>query len=268
MKIFPISDMHTEIWFPKQDYWSKNFSFLKDVDVMIIAGDNGSAAFNLIPIMQALLEFPDLHIVYVPGNHDYYGANYVHARDSLVAASYSIDRLHVLSESNRYGTWEHEGVVFIGATLWTDFNKEHAGIMNEVKRGLNDYRAITMGPDNKTIKPQFILNEHYTMKKHIFKELDKYKNSDKTCVVVTHHQPYLPDCIMEPITYGYCVDLEDKLNECEKLPKYWISGHTHKSDWKRKQYTHGDVIFLSNQFGYPSEDASVTGWHKDFILEV
>lgn len=268
MKIYPISDMHTEIWLPKQEYWSTHFSLFKDVDVLVIAGDNGSSINNLIPIMQILLEFPHLHVVYVPGNHDYYGSDYAHAKESLITASYSIERLHVLSDNHKYGTWEHENVVFIGATLWTDYNKEHAGIMNAVQHGLNDYRAITTGADRKPIRPTFILNEHYTMKKHIFRELDRYKGSGKTCIVVTHHQPYLPECITDPVSYGYCVDMEDKFNECENLPKYWISGHTHKSDWKRREYAHGSTTFISNQFGYPSEDASITGWHKDFILEV
>lgn len=265
MKIFPISDIHTDIWRPRQNYWSTHFKFLKDIDVMVIAGDLGSATNNMVTLSQILLEHPHLDIVYVLGNHDYYGTVYSHAYDSMLWADYQLDRLHVLTGDDM-SSWEKDNVVFIGGTLWTDFNKEHAFTMNEVQRYLNDYRAIFSG--DGTIKPRFILDRHYNMRKQIFKALERDKYKDKTRIVVTHHQPFLPDCITEATTYGYCVDLEDWFNNCERLPEYWISGHTHKSHWKVKQYTHGEVTFVSNQFGYPSEEPTKTGYRNDCILEV
>lgn len=265
MKIFPISDIHAEIWHPIQEYWAINFKFLKDIDVMVIAGDNGSCINNLSMMMQILMEFPNLHIVYVLGNHDYYGSYYRQAWEGMLWADYSIERLHVLT-GYQYCSWEYNGVVFIGGTLWTDYNKDNENVKNIVQRTLNDYRAIIANNNNKFITPNFILNEHYTMRKYIFKNLEK--SSGKKTIVVTHHKPYLSDIITDASVYGYEVDLTDDLNLCSALPEYWIYGHTHKSSWKTINYVNGSVTFVSNQFGYPSEDPSVTGFHKDCILEV
>ena len=91
---------------------------------------------------------------------------------------------------------------------------------------------------------------------------------DKRCIVVTHHKPYLPEAVTDPLTYGYAVDLTDDLNQCKNLPEIWISGHTHRSEFATKQYAHGEITFVSNQFGYPSEDTALTGFHKDCILDL
>ena len=266
MKILPISDIHSEIWLPKQGYWTVQFKkWFDQVDVLVIAGDNSSCINNLVLITQVLLEFPKLEIVYVLGNHDYYMTRYNHAWESMLWADYSIDRLHVLTGYDKCA-WEFQDVVFIGGTLWTDFNQMNSNAINAVQRGLNDYRAIASNNGTKPITANFIYNEHCTMKKNIFRLLERYP--DKKRVVVTHHKPFLSEIITDPLTYGYEVDLTKELNECTNLPEYWIYGHTHKSGWTTKSYINGDVTFISNQFGYPSEDTSVTGFHKDCILEV
>lgn len=138
--------------------------------------------------------------------------------------------------------------------------------MNEVQRELHDYDEIMSGKDGKRITANRILQEHYAQVKYIFKQLERRPEQKK--IVVTHHKPYLSDCLTDVCTYGYEVDLTSKFNECEHLPEYWISGHTHRSEWKTKEFTHGTVTFVSNQFGYPSEDVSKTGFHRDCILEV
>ena len=265
MKIFPISDIHSGIWHPMQKYWSSHFSFLNDVDVMCIAGDAGEPIQNIVMIAQLLLEFPNLEIVYVPGNHDFYGMNIDQALESYVWAEYSLDRLHLLT-GYQYSTWVYGDFAFIGATLWTDFNDKKPLIMNEVKKGLHDYDTIRSGRDGKLITPDRILNEHYKQRKTLFKSLER--NKDKRCIVVTHHKPYLSPAITEGLTYGYEVDLMKALDECKCPPEVWISGHTHKSEWKEHDFTHGHTLFMSNQFGYPEEDTSVTGFHKDCILEL
>lgn len=263
MKFFIISDIHTDVWRPKQEYWSTHFSFLKDVDVMVIAGDNGSFCNSLIALTQVLLAHPHLEVVYAMGNHDYYGTQLMYALDTMSWASHQIDRLHVLTSYDP--AWEYKGVVFIGGTLWTDYNKEDVHAMNAVQRALNDYRAI-LKSNGKPVTPNNILQEHYITKKQIFKMLDK--NVGKPCVVVTHHQPFIQGAVTDLVQYGYCVDLEDKLNECLNPPKYWVHGHTHRSTWTHRKYKNGGVTFVSNQFGYPSESSQITGYRNDCILEI
>lgn len=265
MKIFPISDVHSGLFNPRQSYWRREFSFLDDVDVMCFAGDGNESISNIVLLTQILLEFPKLHIVYVPGNHDYYNSNIDYAMIEYTWADYAIDRLHLLT-GNNYSTWEYGDFLFIGATLWTDFNGNNDRVANAVKRYMNDYKSIRSGKDGKLISVNRILEEHYKHKKMIFKKLEK--NTDKRCIVVTHHKPYLSDCIVEAEIYGYEVDLTDKFNECSHLPEVWIYGHTHKSTWKEIEFAAGKVLFVSNQFGYAHEDISLTGFHKDCIIEV
>ena len=266
MKILPISDIHAEIWLPRPGYWTREFKkWFDQVDVLVLAGDNGSCMNNITMLTQILLEFPNLHIVYVLGNHDYYLTRYEHAWQSMLIADYSIDRLHVLTGYDN-SAWKHNNVIFIGGTMWTDFNKNNPNAMNEVQRVMNDYRAISSNNGSKPITPNFIYNEHHIMKKNIFRLLNRFPDNKK--VVVTHHKPYITEPVTDLVAYGYEVDLTDEFNACESLPEYWIFGHTHKSTWKTINYEHGNVTFVSNQFGYPSEDPSVTGFHKDCILEV
>lgn len=265
MKIFPISDIHTALWHPMQKYWRYNFKFLEDIDVMCIAGDAGEPITNIVLLTQLLLEFPKLEIVYVPGNHDFYGMNIDRALEEYIWADYSLDRLHLLT-GYQYSAWEYNDFVFIGGTLWTDFCKGKPHVMNKIQKGLHDYDEIMSGKDRKLITTNRIFNEHNTQKKFIFKYLNKYSN--KRRIVVTHHKPYLKDCITEGLTYGYEVDMTSDLNECTNLPEVWISGHTHISEWKEKSFEHGSVLFVSNQFGYPSEDPAQTGFHKDCIIEL
>ena len=53
MKMFIISDIHADIWRPSQRYWAKHLGpFLKDVDVMVIAGDIGSFGNNFVYLAQ------------------------------------------------------------------------------------------------------------------------------------------------------------------------------------------------------------------------
>ena len=265
MKMFIISDIHADIWRPSQHYWSKHLGpFLKDVDVMVIAGDIGSFGNNFVYLAQILLELPHLHVVFVPGNHDYYGSQLEYVKDTMVWADYSLEKLHILTPY--HPSWKYnEDIVFIGGTLWTNCNNQNTAAMNAVQRGMNDYRAI-LKSDNKPIIATNTIQEFYETKKRIFKELEKH--TGKKCVVVTHHQPFFRGCVTDPITYGYCSDMEKEFNECTNLPVYWVHGHTHSSTWLTKEYTNGRVTFVSNQFGYPTEPATLTGYRNDYILEV
>lgn len=265
MKMFVISDIHADIWRPRQGYWSTHLGkWLNDVDVMVIAGDTGSFGNNLISIAQVLLELPHIHIVYVMGNHDHYGTQLDYAKDVLTWADYSLDRLHVLTTLNP--SWDYnDKITFIGSTLWTNFNNESPAAMNEAQRRMNDFRAI-LKSSNKPITANNILQEFYNTKKLIFKTLER--KSDRKCVVVTHHQPFIRGAVTDTLSHAYCVDMEKEFNECTNLPVYWIHGHTHKSTWLTKEFTHGQVTFVSNQFGYPTEPSEITGYRNDCVLEV
>jgi len=84
-----------------------------EADVVVLAGDIHRRAEGLAWARQ---QFPDLPILYVPGNHEFYGTSMPLLRQELAleAARYDIELL-----DNRSVTIGE--VRFYGTTLWTDF---------------------------------------------------------------------------------------------------------------------------------------------------
>jgi hypothetical protein len=263
--LFPISDMHVGMAdykrFPELSLLTdKNIlatlDHLKDAEdaIVCVCGDIGERLLGVAWCERALRLLPNIRIVYTPGNHEFYGYNMDCLMYDLRCVSSTSDRLYILD-----GMYNNSFVIgditFIGGTLWTDFMNQNQNVMNTVQRGMNDYKAIMSGGDNKPVTPNRILNEHYEQKKAIFRALDRCKTEKR--VVITHHQPYVGTPIhggsLDALSYGYQVDLEKELNECKNLPQFWFSGHTHVSRYCTRPYEHGVVEFVSNQYGYPTE---------------
>lgn len=268
MYLYPISDIH--IGMRKEFFKEKNIlsalGFLKEYNdniILCICGDLGERYEGILWIQKVLKLFPQLRIVYTPGNHEFYESNIDILTYDLYQIGQEIDRLFILD--GKY-IFEHiiENIHFIGAPLWTDFNNNSCTIKNEVQRQLNDYKAIRSTNDFKLITSERILNEHYIQKKNIFKKLEKCTGIS---IVLTHHSPILLDISkINNLTYGYCSDLVDNLNNLQNLPKYWLSGHTHQSHVKDITFSKGIVQFISNQMGYPTQ--FYTGYTNNCILEV
>lgn len=274
MKLFVISDLHAGFaennafnkgfsWH-KEDVILEEFSFLKDVDVLCACGDIDEGLMGAIWLLKVLNCFPHLHAVYVPGNHEFYN----HQMEALYRdwdrLSSTNPRLHILGTPSTTKC-KIEYVTFIGTTMWTDFNKQNMNVMNEAQRRMNDYRCIMSGEHSKTLTANRVLNEHFNARKRIFRELDREGNTPT--VVLTHHTPYLARPYMkDTLSYAYHVDLTEEFNNCQHLPVYWFSGHTHKSECFAETFANGAVTFVSNQYGYPTEGA--TGFSKYCILEI
>jgi predicted phosphohydrolase len=112
MKLQILSDLHTEF---------AEFSPPETgADVVILAGDIG---VGLGGIEWAASQFPNQPVIYVPGNHEYYGHD-ITLIDELVKQS--PENIHVLNND----AMVLNGVRFLGSTLWTDFRldgeSEHA----------------------------------------------------------------------------------------------------------------------------------------------
>lgn len=268
--IFPISDVH--IGMREEFYEEKNIrralGFLeeygKDI-IMCCCGDIGDRYTGILWITKVLECFPELRVVYTPGNHEFYGTNIDVLQYDLWKAGHQIDRLYVLD--GQY-VFKHEidGISFIGATLWTDFNKNAPAVKNIVQRDMNDYRTIFSGGSYKLITTDRIFNEHCEQRKAIYKKLNNL--TTEKCVVMSHHSP-IPTHeghAGDMLTYGYCSDLSFMLEEAQHVPQYWLSGHTHSSVVRHREFPNGETMFVSNQMGYPTEFN--TGYTDACILEV
>jgi len=169
MKIGYFSDLHTELFFDKKDLHSDFARTLADAyssaDVVVAAGDIGAREHAIEFLQNA---FPKKPVIYVPGNHDHWaGEVYATLRKMKDAAAGSNVHLHF----DGGGTIEIDGVLFCGATLWTNYGlrgvaeanfKRAPGVMSdygniqyqeqrvyqphevmlEAQNTMNDYRKI------------------------------------------------------------------------------------------------------------------------------
>lgn len=106
MKIQILSDLHlfTDLRRPQAD-----------ADVTVLAGDIWDG--GLPGITWAAKTWQDRPVIYVPGNHEFFGAEYNEHREAMAAAAARHPNLYLLDR----GAVAINGVAFIGATLWTDF---------------------------------------------------------------------------------------------------------------------------------------------------
>ena len=272
MFLYPISDMHIDLN-PKlflEKNIEKTFGFLRDYrDVVICAcGDIAERTLG-IKYFEKLLELqPDLQIVYIPGNHEFYGSNIDEMYEDLHTLGALTHRnLHVLD--GKYITHAIIGnCLFTGATLWTDYHNGSPIVMNEIQRLFNDYIRIYSGTPFKPITTNRIMQEHFIHKKNILRHLKKYKDV-KYKIVMTHHQPYFPSCVVGADAFAFYTDMLTSLKELDtkELPDFWFSGHTHASTYLPQIINNKEVIFASNQLGYKSE-YGVTGYNENCIFEL
>lgn len=204
--------------------------------------------------------------LYVMGNHEHYGGRfektYNQLKDNLP------DHVQLLEQE----TVVHEGVLFIGATLWTDMNRGDALTMYHLKDGMNDYRAVTMQSNGNYFKlnPERTYREHQLTLDYIKAVLtnNRLKETPLPVVVVTHHAPsklsikpeYAHDTLMNG---GYSSDLSELMLDHPEI-LVWTHGHTH-DDFK---YSVGETTVLCNPRGYHGYETRANRFApKGFTIE-
>lgn len=131
MKLHVLSDLHTEF---------ANFCPPKtDADIVVLAGDIGVGSGGL---EWAARRFPKAPVVYVPGNHEFYGHD-IDLTDELKSSAPG--NIHILNNDSL----ELDGVRFLGCTLWTDFRLNGEGeawfARQRAKRLIEDFASIQNG---------------------------------------------------------------------------------------------------------------------------
>lgn len=251
MRFALYSDLHREVkaWEPPA----------LDVDVVILAGDIASHTHGLT---WAAATFPQ-PVLYVAGNHEFYDASF-----GLLA------QLHkpVWEQSGvtflERRAVELNGVRFLGCTLWSGFDLHGVGAqqalaMTTARRNINDYWMIR-GHDGKRLEPRETLSIYRKSVAWLDAELSK-PFVGKT-VVITHFAPHR-GCVA-PQHEGsdvspYFVSDQSRLMEKHRI-NVWCHGHTHTNN---DFIAEGGCRVLSNQLGYPSEQASV-GFRNDLVVEL
>jgi len=195
------------------------------------------------------------HVVYIPGNHEYYGSSTYTAWDNMKSHFEDIPNLHMLNQDSVV----LDGVKIIGATLWTDFNDLDSGAMYMASQYMNDYHSIRKDLPNEfghapKITPEDTAAEHYMARQFIDRELETNQGEGLPILVVTHHGPTLqsvsPEFIGDTLNAAYVSDLSALIRE--RAPTAWVHGHVHSSH----NYTEGSTRVFTNPKGYPHRYSS------------
>jgi predicted phosphohydrolase len=230
MLIREFSDLHIEVDRGNgNDPWVPPVLETDKDTVLILAGDIDSKA-RITQYAESLAD-RFRYVLFVPGNHEYYG--------SYIDKDFSSDIDNVIWLNNT--KIEIDDVIFFGATLWTDFNDGSYCSISEWHRYMSDAREIRGKGGKQKITPQDITKEHkYTIE--CIKEEITNKPADKKLCVITHHSPSFSNEEAKFIGgkgSGYFhSNLDYLVQEADK----WIFGHTHYNI--RRHGMH------SNQRGY------------------
>lgn len=252
MKIRPMSDLHVEFMSPEV-----RMALIEEIvtgcdadliDVLVLAGDiglvsDGSLALFL-PALVRRLEAVSTRVVYVPGNHEYFGDAYYR-----LATSRARDMLQNLGDTIAYNlSYLHRGQGpttiadqrFIGCTLWYPWNKG----VQRYARNLWPDQAYTDDPrGDKWPSLEGAQDATYLR--------DNTVGSD---IVVTHMLPHKKSVAVAWRGSGTNLMFVHPMGKLiERVsPKLWIHGHTHESC----DYMHAGTRVVCNPYGYWGRDTN------------
>ncbi len=268
MKIFLTSDIHSEHAEsnanPFIDYENLRFNYPDKTDVVVLAGDVGDGSNGL---MWARNRFTDNEIIFVPGNHEYYG-NDLSIIEEMSETAKQLG-IHLLDNDSVI----LDGVRFLGSTLWTNFDDYSPEAIAFVEQKIVDYKSITCkkwwcneqnrenalslmnidsdaGFNSDCFSPTVAYLLHKEATEWLSQELNK-PHQGKT-VVVTHHAPsHRP---FGEVIQGYASHLDQFIIDRADKIDLWCHGHFHIA----YDYEIAGVRIVSNPRGYPCHDIMPT----------
>lgn len=250
LKIRYISDIHLEFGYldlPQLDTDPET--------VLVLAGDVGLACHRdtFIPFLSEMSS-RFLKVIYVLGNHEFYRGSVVTSFDKIKAAAIELDNVVVVENE----TVVVDNVVFICATLWSDFDNQNPVCMHLAKRQMNDFMIVYNGdatdPYLRTLDPEDVYKLYVESHDYIFSAISHELNIDHIPVVVTHHAPSYQSISKvyagNPLNGAFATELGNKIAYAQ--PKLWIHGHMHNSS----DYMIGETRILCNPRGYVGREVN------------
>lgn len=252
------SDIHLEI----NGYYDFLADHHTEDDILLVAGDLIPAAALRKPKLKAI--FKDTlkswerykQVLIIPGNHDYYHSDINIAESIIFQAIEKSGAKNVLYGSKI--SYEHDGIVILGCTLWTDFDKYNPVTMLQSESYMNDYAIIKNG--NRLLVAEDTYRLHTDHLSWLEREVGKTK---KPVLVMTHHAPLYQSSTYSNMVGAYCSDLSATLWQHPNI-RAWIHGHTHTP----VNYTFNDTTIVSNPRGYRGQDCYQEFSLKDSEIEL
>lgn len=241
------SDLHLE--FPENRAWLKAHPIVPKAEVLLMAGD-------VLPLHQAY-GAPGLfkrltqgfrEVIWLPGNHEYYGGRIV---DKDLDTDIRLFQ-NIRIVNNR--AVHYPGLRILCTTLWTAIAQMNEGAL---RHNMNDYHAIRHG--RSLLMPAHTTRFHAHCLAWLKSELAK--PFDGCTIVATHHVPslqhYPPEYVGSALNQAFAVELDGLIAGSGAAA--WIYGHHHRNT---PAFTIGDTRMLTNQLGYVA-----AGEHRDFHPE-
>jgi len=150
-------------------------------DVTVLAGDIDIGKRG---VGWAATVFGGRPVIYVAGNHEYYGRAIPKLTGDLVELGESVGVTVLESASANVA-----GIRFLGCTLWSDFEiaGSSAASMAACSEVMTDFRRIRVSPSFRRLRPADQRGLHQASVRWLRSEL---RAGDATrTVVVTHHAP-------------------------------------------------------------------------------
>jgi Icc-related predicted phosphoesterase len=207
------------------------------------------------------------HVIMIMGNHEHYHGDFARTQGVLQAwfDQAGLDNVHLLEKS----TWEYQDYLFIGGTLWTDFNRADPLTMNHAKFAMADFKVTrNSGVHFYNFIPEHALADHHEMKQYIQHVIDNRREqgerSDRV-IVVGHHSPsrqstherYQGDHYMNGC---YSSEMDDFILDRPEIC-LWTHGHTHEDF----DYYIGSTRIVCNPRGYDGYEARAGFWQPKLV---
>ena len=217
MKLNVLSDLHLSVCpldFPSND-----------ADVVILAGDIARPE-EAIAWASALGK----PVLYVPGNHEFYGGSIAGTRDALASCAAGTN-VRLLDD----GEVIIDGVRILGTTLWTDFRLFGDGVqrtnaMEAGRRFMRDFTRIRNTDDSPSPFTPADAAALFAEQSRWLEARLATRFAGPT-VVITHHAPSRqsihPRFAGSPLNACFVSDAEYLIDGTRV--QLWIHGHTHDS---------------------------------------
>lgn len=224
-------------------------------DVVVIAGDIGEGLADSVDWIAAN-GFNRVPVVYVCGNHEFYGHDRHEELERGRRHASGHDNIHLIERD----AVVIGGVRFLGCTLWTDYALygEAEQAMRDAGKYLSDH--VTIANRGRSWTPYDAREEHFASRAWLTNRLAE--PFDGQTVVVSHHAPsessVHPKFRANRITPAFCSNLDDLVAQAD----IWVHGHTHASF----DYRLGKCRVVNNPRGYVKREK--TGFRNDLVVEV